>query len=277
MKKRKRLLFIALLFVFLGINGYQEKVQAVSTEILYVVDCEEWISLRSSASTSASKLKEIPLGASCEYLGTASNGFYKVRYNGTVGYALSQYLSKEKDQIVSVEEGAELLFVVGCDEWISLRASASTSAKKLKEIPLGASCEYLASANNGFYKINYNGTTGYALSQYLDTLQSDDGLKEKLICVTDIQGRYIYYYNCILDPNVPEIQGKEKKIKLSDKIKYYCKTDNSFDNGYFESEKVSKKKFIKRLNRLECYSEGIYVVATFEDNECIRVFEPYWT
>lgn len=136
---------------------------------LYVVNCDEWISLRSSASTSASRLAKIPLGASCEYLSSASNGFYKVRYNGTTGYALSQYLSSQKSYSSDSAPTTTTLCVVNCDEWISLRSSASTSASRLAKIPLGATCEYLSSASNGFYKVRYNGTTGYALSQYLSS------------------------------------------------------------------------------------------------------------
>lgn len=134
---------------------------------LWVVNCDEWISLRSSASTSASRIAKIPLGASCEYLGSASNGFYRVRYNGTTGYALSQYLSSQKSYSFESAPSTTTLRVVNCDEWISLRSSASTSASRLAKIPLGATCEYLSSASNGFYKVRYNGTTGYALSQYL--------------------------------------------------------------------------------------------------------------
>lgn len=146
-------------------------VQSESSQgTLWVVNCEEWISLRSSANTSASRLAKIPLGASCEYLGSASNGFYKVRYNGTTGYALSQYLSSQTSSYSSGSSpSTTTLRVVNCEEWISLRSSASTSASRLDKIPLGATCEYLGSASNGFYKVRYNGTTGYALSQYLSS------------------------------------------------------------------------------------------------------------
>ena len=58
-----------------------------------ISNCNEWISLRSYPSTSASRLDTIPLGAYVEYLGPAENGFYKIRYHGQVGYGLRQYLA----------------------------------------------------------------------------------------------------------------------------------------------------------------------------------------
>lgn len=142
---------------------------------MYVVNCNNWISLRSSPNTSASRLKEMPLGASCSFIEEASNGFYKVIYNGTTGYALAQYLTTNKADVATssaaatqTESSKEALRVVNCDEWISLRSSPSTSASRLDKMPLGTCCEYLGTASNGFYRVRYNGTVGYALSQYLD-------------------------------------------------------------------------------------------------------------
>lgn len=57
-----------------------------------VVNCKEWITLRSSPSTSASSLGHIPLGAYVECVGDAENEFYKVEYEGKRGYALKAYL-----------------------------------------------------------------------------------------------------------------------------------------------------------------------------------------
>lgn len=59
----------------------------------YVVNCRENISLRQSPSNTATVLKTIPLGQPVSYVEPAQNGFAKVIYNGTTGYALQSYLS----------------------------------------------------------------------------------------------------------------------------------------------------------------------------------------
>lgn len=64
--------------------------QTVAT--LRVVNCNEWISLRSAPDTSATRLATVPLGATLSYVGDAGNGFYEVVYQGMGGYALSDYL-----------------------------------------------------------------------------------------------------------------------------------------------------------------------------------------
>ena len=62
-------------------------------DTMYVVNCKESITLRTSDSTSAKEICQIPLGAAVSYVSTAGNGFYKIIYLGNTGYALGSYLS----------------------------------------------------------------------------------------------------------------------------------------------------------------------------------------
>lgn len=132
----------------------------------YVVNCRESITLRTSPSTSAGEICQIPLGAPVSYVEAAESGFYKIIYNGKTGYGLASYLSQDKpDASVSANT---ILTVVNCQESITLRPSPSTSSGEICQIPLGATVTYVESASNGFYKVTYNGQTGYALASYLE-------------------------------------------------------------------------------------------------------------
>ncbi len=132
---------------------------------MYVVNCNESITLRTEPSTSASEICQIPLGAAVSYISSASNGFYRISYLGYTGYALASYLSEE-------DPGSDTLYttmrVVNCKESITLRTSPSTAAAEICQIPLGATVSYIEVAANGFYKIVYLGRTGYALASYLE-------------------------------------------------------------------------------------------------------------
>ena len=63
-----------------------------------VVNCNEWITLRSAPSTEAYGLTTIPLG---EWVwinsGYYNNGFYSAEYNGMKGYVLAAYIKYVKD------------------------------------------------------------------------------------------------------------------------------------------------------------------------------------
>ncbi len=50
------------------------------------------VNLRSEPNTDCEVIDTIPAGTEVVYLGEMEHGFYKVRYNGTVGYAYSDYL-----------------------------------------------------------------------------------------------------------------------------------------------------------------------------------------
>lgn len=63
-----------------------------NTTVMQVVNCKEWISLRTMPSTSADTIARIPLGEEVIWAGLAENGFYHVIYQGKSGYALAEYL-----------------------------------------------------------------------------------------------------------------------------------------------------------------------------------------
>ena len=68
-------------------------------QTLYVVNCKEWISLRTKPSTSSEAILRIPLFAGVTYLADADNGFLNVSYHGKSGYALAKYLDEFEPQI----------------------------------------------------------------------------------------------------------------------------------------------------------------------------------
>ena len=173
MKKIRRacLVFAVLLTLCFGINsivsygaepgliygGYR------SAGDLWVVGCNESISLRAEPSTSSRALMQIPLYARVTCYNDIQNGFIYVNYNGNYGYALLEYLDEYEPQIAIGQN----MKVVNCRESITLRTSPSTSAAGICQIPLGANVYVFQEAANGFYKVQYNGHTGYALSRYL--------------------------------------------------------------------------------------------------------------
>ncbi len=136
---------------------------------MYVVNCNESITLRTSPRTSASEICQIPLGAAVSYVETAGNGFYKIIYNGKTGYSLASYLDTYYHE--SARNAAtyvnDYLTVINCNESITLRTSPSTSASEICQIPLGATVIFMDFADNGFYKVSYNNNVGYALASYL--------------------------------------------------------------------------------------------------------------
>ena len=177
MQKRIGLLIVGMLLILSACKGDNDSSKEAQTqtviaednrdkndETLYVINCNESITLRNAPSTSGEEICQIPLGAAVKKVETSQDGFYKVDYLGNIGYAQSSYLGSEIQTLTTMYETME---VVNCEESITLRTSPNIEAEEICQIPLGAVVSYTETAVNGFYKISYLGNTGYALASYL--------------------------------------------------------------------------------------------------------------
>lgn len=78
-------------------------------DMMEVVKCNEYITLRAEPSTKAEALDRVPLGAEVRILGEYDEKFMRVMYGGQAGFVLSEYLEKEPTEAVAVDvaEGSE--------------------------------------------------------------------------------------------------------------------------------------------------------------------------
>ena len=135
---------------------------------MYVVNCDEWISLRASASMDSPALASIPLGAKVTVLDDGDPCYQEmvfahVSYGGQTGYALYEYLTSSWTMYT----------VVNCNESISLREAPSVDAAAIMQVPLGERVRFVRDEGNGFYCVAYrdnmrNDQLGFVLSDYLE-------------------------------------------------------------------------------------------------------------
>ena len=99
LKKIFSVMLLATVFIFVGnqAEAYSrnERDFIGAAYEAKVVNCNEWISLRYSPSTSSERIATIPLGAIVTvYDGPVwgIDGFYPVEYRGMKGYCLKEYL-----------------------------------------------------------------------------------------------------------------------------------------------------------------------------------------
>jgi uncharacterized protein YraI len=117
------------------------------------------LNLRYGASTNYDVILVMPDGATVTLLGATANGYSRVSYQGTIGWAYSAYLSSggsPSGPTTTVADGP-----------LNLRAGASTGYDVLAVMPEGATVTLLGSQSNGFTRVSYQGTIGWAASQYL--------------------------------------------------------------------------------------------------------------
>lgn len=130
---------------------------------MYVVECNESITLRDRPSVEGRELAQIPLGQAVGFIENVGNGFYKINYDGLIGYALAQYLSADRSGVAGIFGR-----VANCKISITLRAEPSVSAAELIQVPLGERVSiYPGKETDDFYCVSYRGVKGYVLKTYI--------------------------------------------------------------------------------------------------------------
>jgi uncharacterized protein YraI len=133
-------------------------------------------------------LTVIPTAAPVSVDGDAVNGFVPVTYNGTAGWASTNYLLISSDEVAPpAPVDAAPVDAVPVDpapadpapvdsglsgsatttDTLNLRAGPSMDDVILLDMPPGAGVTLTGGAANGFLEVTYNGTTGWALGEYL--------------------------------------------------------------------------------------------------------------
>ena len=120
--------------------------------------------LRSSTSTSSSSniITTIPKGASVKVYKEVSGGWYYVAYGSRKGYVKAGYFAS--DSGTSSSSGTSGKTTAN----VRLRSSRSTSSSSniILVIPSGRTVTILGESG-GWYKVRYNGQTGYVSSDYV--------------------------------------------------------------------------------------------------------------
>ncbi len=123
--------------------------------------------LRSAASLTASILLVMPSGATVNTTGATQNGFSQLTYQGTTGWASTQYLTSGGGSVISN------MWVTGGS--LNLRSGPSTSNSVILVMPNAAQVGVTGSAQSGFTPVRYNGTNGWAYTQYLTSTNPGSG------------------------------------------------------------------------------------------------------
>ncbi|MBR4236576.1 MAG: hypothetical protein IKR85_11040 [Clostridia bacterium] len=156
------LMCVALMICALPI--FTASAQTVS-EVMCVVKCNEWVSLRKSPDKNSTRLEKVHLGELVTECKSAENGFIYCDFDGKKGYILAEYL--ETTPFTLSDGILPNQMVVNCDEWVSLREKPDSSSNRILKVPKGAIVTRCVSWMGSFVFCRYKGKDGYILSKYL--------------------------------------------------------------------------------------------------------------
>ncbi len=134
----------------------------------------ESVNMRAEASTDSERLALIYQGETVTQIQAYDNGWSQIEYNGVTGYVMTEYLeggsapadtSSESSESTGASTGNRQTRVT---ESVNMRAEASTDSERLALIYQGETVTQIQAYDNGWSQIEYNGTTGYILTEYLE-------------------------------------------------------------------------------------------------------------
>lgn len=129
------------------------------------------LNFRSGAGTSYTVIGELFYGQVVDLL-SIDNGWYKVSFNGKIGYVSADYIKVENNgsdtpSSPSGPSAETYLFEGSVDaDALNLRSGASTSYSVICTLYYGNKVNVIASYGS-WYKVNYNGTVGYVNKNYI--------------------------------------------------------------------------------------------------------------
>ncbi|MEL4106430.1 SH3 domain-containing protein [Oscillospiraceae bacterium WX1] len=118
------------------------------------------LNIRSGPDTSLPIVATVAHNEKMVVLEQTSSDWYRVNYNGTVGYVATMYLSN----VLKAENFNAIGSVTG--DSVSMRATPSTSGTLLCTCKNAAVVSVIG-INNGWYKVKYSGKTGYIRSDFV--------------------------------------------------------------------------------------------------------------
>lgn len=150
------------------------------------------VNMRSGAGTSYSVLATFAKGTEVEITGKTGN-WYAIRHNGKSGYISADYLSVSSSSSSSTTtsssgstEKGKTGSVIGTS--VRMRSGPGTNYDTLGYYSNGVTMTVLGS-ENGWYKVSYNGKTGYIIAQYFRVNPESTGTTEGEIRGSDVNMR----------------------------------------------------------------------------------------
>ena len=181
------------------------------------------LNLRSGAGTSYSIILTIPNGSDILVLST-SNGWSKVIYNNTEGYVSAQY-TKAKSE-VSGRFGVGT--ITGGD--VRMRSGAGTGYSILGAYAKGTVMTVIGAKDN-WYKVSYNGMTGYVISDYMSvttSVSSFDAIPVPTISIKTDTGKPTLKWSAV--DGAAKYEVYRATSETGNYTKYYTTTGTSYTN-----------------------------------------------
>ncbi len=173
----------------------EETVEDTNTVTVQTIRATDVINIRSSDSETADVLAKTEKGEEFTQLESLANGWSKIEYNGGEAYVKTEFFEVVGEETIEATEASEsddtgetetetssetetettsnsnTSYKTGkmtVNDTVRLRKSESTDSEILDMIYSGSTVNVIEQYANGWAKVEYNGSTGYIKTEYLE-------------------------------------------------------------------------------------------------------------
>lgn len=150
-----------------------------STGKVIGVKSNDHLNIRVQPNANSKIVGKMKNGTTMSIVGRASNGWYKVNYNGVEGYSSSRYIStnieNNDSQSTPMNSKGKVNVTSGN---LNIRKSPTTSSSVTGKLRGGTIVDILSKESNGWYYINANGTKGYVYGEYVTLVNGNTSSNE---------------------------------------------------------------------------------------------------
>ena len=154
-------------------TGLHRVEKAFGEELKYVTTAN--LNMRSAPGTNQRILLTIPKDRQMVFV-SSKNGWYEVEYGGKQGYVSGTYVRSE--HVVEPQIRPEATPANGTLKTtaaLNMRIGPGTGYGRVGSMPKGAVVSF-SEIRSGWYKVNYNGKTGYASGRYLISMSPAEAM-----------------------------------------------------------------------------------------------------
>ncbi len=194
------------------------------------------LNIRSQANKTSAVVITIAEGSSVTVTGDIINGFYPVNCEGKSGYAQADYITFKKESN-------------GKTAWISYAVTSDLDIHRLPaigktirgKIPAGAQLTVFGEKTNGFYRVEYNGVSGYAQAKYIVFSKPTEG-KKAWVYNTNGAPLEVHRTSALGNTIRGEIPAKAEVTVTGNKTNGFYKVTYKDIVGYVQAEYITFTK-----------------------------------
>lgn len=164
------------MMIYIGTSAYADEVK--TGEVTGSV-----VNLREAPTTEAQVLTSVAQGGTVAVLGEEDSGWYKISYDGDVGYMSADYVEVKQEPVSGYVTGS----------YVYVRKAADGSAAALGGLCKGAAVE-INGLENGWYKISKGSLEGYMSADYVAVGEAPKTSAGEAVAA--IARRYVGYRYC---------------------------------------------------------------------------------